>query len=67
DVDMYYRPPGGTTARALARLLGGLSERMVQQDIERFRDFVESQAAGGQSQIDYDQGLGREPRTPAHG
>jgi uncharacterized membrane protein len=67
DVDMYYRPPGGTMARALARVLGGISERMVQQDIERFRDFVESQAAGGQPQIDYDQGLGREPRTPAHG
>lgn len=67
DVDLYYRLPGGATSRALARLLGGISERMVQQDLERFRDFVESQAASGLPQVDYDQGLGREPRTPAHG
>lgn len=67
DVDMYYRPPGGAVARMLANLLGGISERMVRHDIERFREFIESRSTAGAPLLDYDQGLGREPRTPAHG
>jgi len=66
DVDMYYRPPGGSVARTLAKLLGGISERMVQQDIERFKEVIESEALIERPR-DYDQGLGREPKTPAHG
>jgi uncharacterized membrane protein len=67
DVDMYYRPPGGAVSRILAKLFGGISEKVVQRDIARFKEIIESQATRELPASDYDQGLGREPITPAHG
>lgn len=65
DVEMYYRPPGGAMSAMLARLFGGISEKMIKRDIARFKEAVESQRE--LPAADYDQGLGREPVTPAHG
>jgi uncharacterized membrane protein len=73
DVDMYYRPPGGAITRTLAKLLGGISEKMVRGDIERLKETLESQASTPRREMRnrtgevYDQGLGAEPVTPAHG
>jgi uncharacterized membrane protein len=42
DVNLYYRPPGGAVGRLLATVLGGLSEKLVHRDLERFKAFIES-------------------------
>lgn len=67
DVDMYYRPPGGAVTRVLSTWLGGISEQMVRNDIERFKEVIESEPARAALPRGDDQGLGREPVTPAHG
>lgn len=67
DVDMYYRPPGGAASRLLARLLGGISEKAIQRDLERFKEAIEQHPGQAQPETAEDQGLGREPITPAHG
>lgn len=42
DVNLYYRPPGGAAGRLLAAVFGGLSEKTVHRDLERFKAFIES-------------------------
>lgn len=42
DVNLYYRPPGGVAGRMLATLFGGLSEKLVHRDLERFKAYIES-------------------------
>lgn len=55
DVNLYYRPPGGAIGRLLGTVFGGLSEKMVHRDLERFKAFIESRTmdnqahAGGQT------------------
>jgi uncharacterized membrane protein len=67
DVDMYYHLPSGPLPRFLAGLLGGMSERMIHRDLERFGSLLDQPSAVVPELIDDDQGLGREPRTPMHG
>lgn len=42
DVNLYYRPPGGAIGHLLATVFGGLSEKLVHRDLERFKAFIES-------------------------
>lgn len=62
EIELYYRPPGGGLSRGLASMLGGISERGIARDLERFKQMIESQATGIS-----DQGLGREPHVAIHG
>ncbi len=67
DVDMYYRPPGGTASRLFARLFGGISEKAVRRDLERFKGAIEQRPEQPPPEQVEDQGLGGGPTTPAHG
>lgn len=40
-VDIRYRPPGGRIGATLARYLNGLTEREMQEDLQRFRELME--------------------------
>lgn len=64
EVDLLYRLPGGK----LGRWLGGVGDKRVRKDIERFQEMIEQQATPLPARTaDLDQGLGRETVTPAHG
>lgn len=70
EVSFRYRPRAGAGGVLAAKVLGGITERVVHRDIERFKDHIEAQAlpaprmASGRLP---DQGLGPEPITPSHG
>jgi uncharacterized membrane protein len=66
EADMFYRLPGGR----LGRRLGGVTEGMIQRDLERFKAMIEQQASTAAVPprvADRDQGLGRATVTPSHG
>lgn len=70
ELRLSYRPRGGAATLLAAKLLGGVTERVIHRDMARFKEHMETQALPParppQGRIP-DQGLGPEPITPSHG
>ncbi len=74
DVELEYRPPGGALGRTLCTRFGGFNNQQLAIDLAHLKQRIEHWHHGAPARARPpagadvpDQGLGREPISPAHG